>query len=297
MDSPLISVVIPTYNRAHLLPRALKSVLSQSHQNLEILIVDDASTDNTAKVVRSYDDRRIKYIEHHENRGGGASRNTGIMSATGDYIAFLDSDDEWRCDKIERQLDVLENTNTKLRKCTIVYNQSRILTRTRRAHIVPKHGIQNNECVSDYIFVNQGTIHTPTIMGSAPFFKSNLFDESLPRHQDFQFIFDAENKGANFAFIKKPLTTVHWEMERNSLKKGWTPVLSEDFAKKYRDSFTSRGYSNFIFRTVIRESIYNSNFKFGFNKLKKIKIKYLTPYNVSLFLRSIVIGSIKKVMN
>src|SRR4030042_5052103 len=105
---PTVSIIIPTYNRAHLVMRAINSVLDQSFQDFEIIIVDDASRDNTEKMVSGIRDKRIFYIRHEKNRGGSAARNTGIKQARGEYIAFLDSDDEWLPEKLEKQLKVLE---------------------------------------------------------------------------------------------------------------------------------------------------------------------------------------------
>ncbi len=102
-----VSIVIPTYNRAELLMAALKSLQNQSYQNLEIIIVDDCSTDATAEAVKRLGDDRIVYIKHKVNKGGAEARNTGIQHATGDYIGFLDSDDEWLPDKTKRQLDII----------------------------------------------------------------------------------------------------------------------------------------------------------------------------------------------
>ena len=94
-SKPTVTIIIPTYNRAHLLGRAIRSVLTQTFHNWELIVVDDASTDNTKEVAYSFQDPRIHYLCHETNRGGPAARNTGIREARGLYIAFLDSDDEW----------------------------------------------------------------------------------------------------------------------------------------------------------------------------------------------------------
>lgn len=101
-----VSVIIPTYNRANLLERAIQSVLSQTHPVHEIIVVDDGSTDNTKTVVSKYAGK-VQYI-FQQNAGPSAARNRGIKVATGDWITFLDSDDEWFPEKIERQLSVIE---------------------------------------------------------------------------------------------------------------------------------------------------------------------------------------------
>lgn len=99
-----VSVVIPTYNEAGVLQRSIDSVLDQTYEDIELLVVDDGSTDETAAVVRSYDDDRISYLAHGTNRGASTARNTGIEAATGEYIAFLDADDEWYPRKLEHQV-------------------------------------------------------------------------------------------------------------------------------------------------------------------------------------------------
>jgi len=104
--SPTVTVIISTYNRANLLGRAIKSVLNQTFADFELIVVDDASTDNTEEVVRAFTDPRIRFIRHEQNQGVSAVRNTGLKAALGDYVAFLDSDDEWLPQKLEKQLQV-----------------------------------------------------------------------------------------------------------------------------------------------------------------------------------------------
>lgn len=109
-----VSVIIPTYNRANLVGRAIRSVLAQSYPNFEIIVVDNASCDNTVEVVHSISDRRIKFIRHNINRGPAASRNTGLKNSKGDYITFLDSDDEWLPEKLFCQLDVFKREEERI---------------------------------------------------------------------------------------------------------------------------------------------------------------------------------------
>ena len=104
---PQVSVIIPTHNRSEFLGAAIGSVLSQTFQDFELIVVDDASTDTTAEVVASFNDERIKFIRHGMNKGGSVARNTGILNSTGDYIAFLDDDDEWLPAKLSKQIQVL----------------------------------------------------------------------------------------------------------------------------------------------------------------------------------------------
>ena len=104
---PAVSVVIPVYNRAKIIGRTIESVLNQTVQDFEIIVVDDASKDGTEQAVRAIKDERIVYIRHDVNRGGSAARNTGIRHAHSELIAFLDSDDEWFSEKLAKQLEVM----------------------------------------------------------------------------------------------------------------------------------------------------------------------------------------------
>ena len=112
--SPLVSVIIPTHNRADLVPLAIQSVLQQTYTNLECIVVDDASTDNTEETVRTIIDERIIYLRHENNKHASAARNTGIKYARGEFIAFLDDDDEWLPTKLEKQVPFLLNLHEKV---------------------------------------------------------------------------------------------------------------------------------------------------------------------------------------
>ena len=100
-DNPLVSAIITTHNRADLLPRALQSVLAQTYSPLEIIVVDDASSDNTEEVVRDFQEENdIRYIKNDTSQGPAETRNIGIRASTGTFIAGLDDDDEWHGDRI-----------------------------------------------------------------------------------------------------------------------------------------------------------------------------------------------------
>jgi glycosyltransferase involved in cell wall biosynthesis len=102
---PTVSVIIPVYNRADTIGRAIRSVLTQTFQNLEIIVIDDGSTDRTCEVVQQISDSRIRVIRQTKNQGAAEARNTGMRAAQGKYIAWLDSDDEWFREKLQIQLD------------------------------------------------------------------------------------------------------------------------------------------------------------------------------------------------
>jgi glycosyltransferase involved in cell wall biosynthesis len=108
MTSPLVSVVVPTYNGSWCIQETLNSALAQTMSDLEILVVDDCSTDDTADMVRNMPDSRIRLLQREQQAGVSAARNTAIAEAKGSYIALLDHDDLWEPDKLERQLPLFE---------------------------------------------------------------------------------------------------------------------------------------------------------------------------------------------
>ena len=110
LENPKVSVIVPTHNRADLLPRAIDSVLAQTYDDYEIIIVDDCSSDGSQEVIAGFSGRRIRSFRHERNRGQSAAINTGIAHARGEYIGFLDDDDEWLPGKLEGQVELLESS-------------------------------------------------------------------------------------------------------------------------------------------------------------------------------------------
>jgi len=108
---PQVSVIIPTYNYGRFIERAIQSVINQTYKDFEVIVVDDGSTDNTENIIKNIPDKRIKYLRHTKNLGGNAARNTGLRASSGNYIAFLDSDDEWLPEKLEKQLKLFKESS------------------------------------------------------------------------------------------------------------------------------------------------------------------------------------------
>lgn len=107
----LVSIIMPSYNTAKFIAETIDSVLAQTYPHWELIIVDDCSTDNTDDVVAKYDDPRIRYLKNEHNSGAAVSRNRALREAKGRWIAFLDSDDLWTPDKLEKQLAFMEKKN------------------------------------------------------------------------------------------------------------------------------------------------------------------------------------------
>lgn len=189
---PLVSVIVPTRNRAFLLKRALRSVLCQTYPNLEIVVVDDASTDETRDVVAGFNNQAIHYIRHDSSKGGSAARNTGIRAATGKYVAFLDDDDEWEPVKTEEQVKMLQKYDVVF--CTSnedIVNLGKLDRKTE---------VTLDDLRKGY-FTAGGT---GVLMASTSAMREVMFDEDLPRGQDWDVFIRLAQK-YRVGYLNQPL--------------------------------------------------------------------------------------------
>lgn len=175
----LFSVIIPSYNRGKVVVRAINSVLNQTYQDFEIIVVDDGSEDNTEIAVKNIGDNRIKYVRQ-KNSGACVARNTGIEHSQGLYVSFLDSDDEWFPQMLEKQL-ALYNSDSEI---GCIYSNLQVVDGVGRTYPFGKSfGVQGN-CYSEVL--RQGYM-APTSVLSAKrtcFDKIGFFDVNLPASQD-----------------------------------------------------------------------------------------------------------------
>lgn len=243
MQEELVSVIIPTYNRAHLIEQAARSVLSQTYRTIELIIVDDASTDDTEDVIKKIDDSRLKYVRLEKNSGACKARNEGIKSASGAYIAFNDSDDKWTPEKIEFQLSFLKSSGADVVLCRMeCFDDS-----GQFLHCFPN--LDEDKAVSYHELLSYNCASTQTFFGKAECFKEILFDDMMPRLQDWdealrlakKFTLVYQNKVLVKTFIQKDSISAHPEKGEAAMEKLWnkhrTEILSsrctaESFLKK-----------------------------------------------------------------
>lgn len=166
---PLVSVVIPTYNRGCLVTRAIANASSQSLRDIEILVVDDGSNDDTHTRVAELSDTRIRYIRHDRNKGLPAARNTGIRSARGRYVAFLDDDDAWHPEKLAKQIATIGDFDALLTAAT---SNGRVL----RYHDKPSVSLTD---------LRRGSFDPSSLMAKTVVLRDVLFDESLRHGEDW----------------------------------------------------------------------------------------------------------------
>lgn len=197
---PLVSVVIPLYNRQSTIQRAVDSVLNQTYSNIEVLVVDDGSTDNSVEMLKKYEnDNRVKVFCQEFNQGANAARNRGIREARGEYIAFQDSDDEWLFDKLEKQIKRMEDEKFHVSFCAYKRQYPKAV------QIIPN--------ISEKIFPDNikerlktgNIVGTPTlIIHKDVVHEAGVFDEEMPRLQDYEFIIRIAKK-FNICFINEVL--------------------------------------------------------------------------------------------
>lgn len=183
-----VSVIIPTYNRAHVIKRSIQSVLQQTYKEFELLIIDDGSTDNTQEVVMEIRDDRIRYICCEKNSGAAGARNRGIAEAKYDYIAFQDSDDQWHPDKLEKQMKAMMEApeDTGLVYCEYHYNGVNGIEDISPSREIPL------EQKRGYIFpelLTGNMIGTPVMLVKRECFnKVGEFNEKFPCMEDYELV-------------------------------------------------------------------------------------------------------------
>lgn len=251
MNKPLVSVVIPVYNVERFINTCLDSVLQQSYENLEVLVVDDGGPDKSISIVEQYEDQRLRIIRQ-ENRGLAGARNTGIREARGDFIALLDSDDYWSTDKIEKHIAVMQANP----RCGVSFSASMFVDESGKSLNRLQEPFDKQNFNSPQIFCRN-----PIGNGSVPMiarsvfdqiaFKSagvqhiQYFDESLRQSEDIDcWTRIALQTETEFHYIDQPLT--FYRLNSGGLSANvdrqletWERVLAKvrylapDFAEKY----------------------------------------------------------------
>ena len=201
---PKVSIILPTYNRAHLIGRSIESVLHQDFTDFELIIVNDGSTDGTEEVVGGFGDGRIKYLKNDGNRGCSFSRNCAISRSSGEYIGFLDSGDEWLPGKLGKQVNILDK-----QPADIVYTSQLLIENgsaklIKPAVIMPDDGIVYAQALDNK--VRNINIQTALIRKGC-FALAGGFDENMHRWSDFEFLIRL-SKHARFYYLDE--STIKW---------------------------------------------------------------------------------------
>ena len=199
--SPTVSVIIPTYNRAHCMKRAIESVKAQTYSDFEIVVVDDGSTEDLRSVV-TLCGPDIRYIRHERSLGSAEARNSGIRNARGRFVAFLDSDDIWLPEKLDRQVNHILNQpepyNTVCYCQVIMYNGAvKVLSSDRE--------IERHEHIAEYLFKMAPLLQTSSLLLSKKLLLHTKFDKASGGCDDWDLSIRLHAGGAHFSIVKEPL--------------------------------------------------------------------------------------------
>ncbi len=200
---PQVSVIIPTYNYGHFIKEAIMSVLSQSYSDLEVIVVDDGSTDETSSIISSVKDSRISYI-YQENQGLASARNSGIEIASGEYIGFLDADDIWMPNKLELQLSRFKKRSD----VGLIYTGYEVIDDSGTYIVTRKAHKSEGDLISQLILGNivSGSATTSLVRRKC-FDKAGLFDKTLLSCEDWDMWLRIA-QFADFDCIDQPLAKI-----------------------------------------------------------------------------------------
>lgn len=256
VQKKLVSVVIPTYNRQDSVIRAVKSVLAQTYKPLEVIIVDDCSTDNTVEMVKTAfeSNSSVVFYRQEKNSGACAARNKGVQISKGEYVAFLDSDDEYLPEKLSKQIALLNMRNADL--CATDYIR---IDKQKKKTIVPTFKPDDEDFFSKLLYLNQVT--TGTLIGKRQCFVDTPFDESLPRYQDWDIVIRLAQK-YHFCFLKEQTIVQYFQPVSitNSTSHHKTFMALSIIYEKNREAYhdSKKGYSQIMWLLGLH-SVYNKN--------------------------------------
>lgn len=217
-DTPLISCIIPTHNRALKVKTAIESVLSQTYRNIELLIIDDQSVDNTKEVVEliSLIDKRVKYLLN-PNKGANNARNFGILNAKGEYIAFLDDDDTWLESKLKKQLTAFKGLGPEYGVVYCTFERKSNKGKVVRRHPSRFSRIRNGDILNRIL--KRNFISTCALFVKAEVFqKSGMFSPKYKSFQDWELLTRIACD-YHFYFIKETLVNVYESNDSITLDK------------------------------------------------------------------------------
>jgi glycosyltransferase involved in cell wall biosynthesis len=245
----LISVIIPTARRPQLLLRAISSALGQSLSDLEIVVVVDGPDAETSRCLAQVTDPRFRYVQNIRSLGSAEARNVGVKAAQGEWIAFLDDDDEWRENKLELQLAAAGDVDD----CAVVSCLSEVVTPLQR-YFWPRQIYDNVSPLAEYLFDRRSWFRGEAMLQcSSLLIPRWLFLDLMftPVHDDWDFLLRAVNtKGAKICTVDKPLVVHYIEDDRQSLGANFDWKRSLAWADANRAMINPRAYAGFCLTII-----------------------------------------------
>lgn len=256
-----ISVIIPTYNRGYTIKQSVESVLLQTYKNLEVIIIDDNSSDNTEIILSKIKDERLRYIKLNTNKGANYARNEGLRYSNYDVVAFQDSDDIWHKNKLHDQIEFIKKHNYDV----VASSYNMYVEKKFKRSVFTNYSKLGDVSIKNLLYGNY--ISTQTILGYKKCFESVMFDNELPRFQDWDIAIRlVENFSVGFYNI--PLVDVY--LQDDSISKDEYKQLKayKTIYKKYQNLFSKNN--------IEHANILCNIFKLEVKLNKKGDIHYIT---------------------
>ncbi len=243
--NPFFSVVIPLYNRAHIIEKTIASVLQQTCQDFEIIVVDDGSKDNPQPVIEAIGDARIRYI-HQPNAGASAARNNGIDHAQGKYVAFLDSDDTWLPQHLAQATPVLQSGDIVCTYTQLIVERGGGVRFTK-----PPRGLREGEHISEYLLCDRGFFQTSSQIIPTALARKVRFDERLPYGQDTDFAIRVAHHGGHYKMLP---ASVIWQddFREDRVSSAIDPEKRKQWLDSVRPMITQKAYKGCLGWSVAR---------------------------------------------
>jgi glycosyltransferase involved in cell wall biosynthesis len=256
-ENPAVSVVIPTRNRTALLKRAVDSARAQTFADLEIIVVIDGPDPDTESLVRSFEDDRLKLVALPESVGGADARNAGVAAARGQWIAFLDDDDEWLKDKIALQAELAEQQGDEwsIIACKVIGRYP------QHDYVWPRRTPAAGEPLCEYLFNRrsffrgEGQLQTSMLLVSRTLMMQVPFTSGLKKHQDTDwYVRAAAHPGCRVLFVETPLAIWYLGEARDSIVRKFDWERSWKWLLSVEALLTKRAFAGFIATQLVGEA-------------------------------------------
>lgn len=278
MNKGLVSIITPVYNGQDFLDRSIKSVLAQTYENWELLLIDDGSSDNSVQIIKYYlEDNRIKLLRNESNSGIPTTRNKGIENSTGEFIALLDQDDEWLPHKLEKQVNRFLEIDDSF---GLIYSNVEVRTdqgilADQKKEIEPEVSIQSNL----ELMLSRNLITSPTAMVKRKALEEvGLFDESIRWGGDDYDLWIRIAHKYKFDYIDEVLCIRHEHQQNYSADKKRMMLKTIELGEKYVEQFG-------LEPSLSRKLKSNHYYRYGIESIKKLRVLSGLSYVIkSLFI-------------
>jgi glycosyltransferase involved in cell wall biosynthesis len=290
MTKSKVTVIIPTFKRSNMLSRAIDSVLNQTYQNLEIIVIDDNDPSSkyrkeTEIVMEKYKEiEKVKYIKHECNKNGSAARNTGIKNSNSEYIAFLDDDDEYLPRKIELSVDRMETLGESWAGCYTAYKKM-LKNNHYQNSLGNKEGSLLLETLARNVFLGGGS---NLFLRRKAIVDIGGFDETFKRNQDIEFLVRLFQK-YKIAYVDKCSLIIHYEVRDNPISYERSIEIDEKYLETFKPFLEnlSENEMKYVYHNIALQrfklSVNEKRILDGLSNLKRNKVSLLTTVRYIIY--------------